>query len=89
MAGIIAAQNNDRGLIDVSPDVELYSVKVLDNQGNGSVEDFVKGIKWAITRQKSPERYMIIHNDTDEGDPYLSLQGGTTPLTTSQGISVP
>ncbi|MBB6447863.1 S8 family peptidase [Bacillus benzoevorans] len=48
VAGVIAAQNNNIGLIGVSPDVYLYSVKVLDRDGNGSVEDFVKGIEWSI-----------------------------------------
>lgn len=48
VAGVIAAEDKDLGLMGVSPNVELYSVKVLDNHGNGAVEDFVKGIEWSI-----------------------------------------
>lgn len=48
VAGIIAAQNNNIGIVGVSPNVELYSVKILDRNGSGSVEDFVAGIEWAI-----------------------------------------
>ncbi|MFF2793327.1 S8 family peptidase [Lysinibacillus xylanilyticus] len=48
VAGVIAAEDNDLELMGVSPDVELYSVKVLDNHGNGTVEDLIKGIEWSI-----------------------------------------
>lgn len=49
VAGIIAANNNSIGL-GVSPHVELYSVKVLDKCGNGSVKDIIKGIEWSIDK---------------------------------------
>ncbi len=51
VAGIIAAQNNEKGLMGVSPNVELYSAKVLDNEGNGTLESIVKGIKWSIENE--------------------------------------
>jgi subtilisin family serine protease len=48
VAGIIAAQDNSIGVIGVNPDSILYSVKVLDEKGKGTLESVVKGINWCI-----------------------------------------
>lgn len=48
VAGIIAALDNDIGVVGVAPDVELYSVKVLNKSGSGSVNTILSGIQWAI-----------------------------------------
>ncbi|HWT76220.1 MAG TPA: S8 family peptidase, partial [Mobilitalea sp.] len=48
MAGILAAQLNGYGLVGVAPDVELYSVKVLDRNGIGKYSNIIQGINWAI-----------------------------------------
>jgi len=48
IAGIIAASNNDVGIVGINPNVDLYSVKILDSKGNGNVESFIKGIEWCI-----------------------------------------
>jgi subtilisin family serine protease len=48
VAGIIAAQNNDFGIVGVAPDVSLYSVKVLDSKGEGNYSDIIKGIEWCL-----------------------------------------
>lgn len=50
IAGIIAAKNNQVGIVGISPNVELYPVKVLDSFGNGSIENLVKGIEWSIEK---------------------------------------
>ncbi|WP_102348605.1 S8 family serine peptidase [Bacillus sp. Marseille-P3661] len=49
VAGIISAQHNDIGVLGVAPDVELYSIKALDQNGAGYLSDVVAGIDWAIT----------------------------------------
>jgi subtilisin family serine protease len=51
IAGIIAANDNDFGIRGVSPDVELLSVKVLDDDGRGNIQDFVRGIKWCMDNE--------------------------------------
>ena len=51
VAGIIAAKNNEIGVIGVAPNAELYAVKVLDSTGSGNVSDVVSGIDWAIDHQ--------------------------------------
>ena len=47
VAGIIAASNNEIG---IAPNSELYSVKVLDENGKGTIENVIKGIEWAIEK---------------------------------------
>jgi len=47
-AGIIAAEDNDIGVIGVAPEAWLYAVKVLDATGSGYVSDVVAGIQWSI-----------------------------------------
>lgn len=48
VAGIIASLDNDLGYIGVAPEVELYSVKVLNKEGEGTLGSILSGIKWAI-----------------------------------------
>lgn len=47
VAGIIAAVNNNGGIIGVAPAANLMSVKVLNSQGSGSISDVADGIIWA------------------------------------------
>lgn len=47
-AGIIAALNNDIGVVGVAPEAEVYLVKVLGDNGSGSFEGIAKGIDWCI-----------------------------------------
>jgi subtilisin len=50
-AGIIAAVDNDIGVIGVSPHVSLYAVKVFKQYEDGYyayVSDVVRGIEWAV-----------------------------------------
>ena len=47
-AGIIAAEDNDQGVIGVAPEAFLYAVKVLDSGGSGYLSNVVAGIEWAI-----------------------------------------
>ena len=51
VAGIIAAKNNDIGIIGVAPDAEIYAIKVLDQSGGGYISDIVHGIEWAIENE--------------------------------------
>ncbi|MBW3114353.1 S8 family serine peptidase [Bacillus sp. MCCB 382] len=48
VAGIIAAQNNNIGIVGVAPDVSLYGIKVLDFTGTGTSTTIISGIEWAI-----------------------------------------
>lgn len=46
-AGIIAAENNDIGVVGVAPEASLYAVRVAPERGV-LVENMVSGIDWAI-----------------------------------------
>ena len=48
VAGIIAALNNNFGVVGVAPNVELYAVKVLDRSGSGNLSDLIEGLQWCI-----------------------------------------
>jgi thermitase len=46
-AGTIAAENNGLGMVGVAPKAKIIPVKVLNDQGSGSLDDVVKGIVWS------------------------------------------
>jgi subtilisin len=50
VAGIAAAIDNDIDVIGVAPGAPLYSVKVLDDYGNGTTETVIKGLDWVAAR---------------------------------------
>jgi len=47
-AGIIAALDNDIGVVGVAPEAALYAVKVLNSQGSGYISNIINGIEWCI-----------------------------------------
>ncbi|NLB80739.1 MAG: S8 family serine peptidase, partial [Clostridiaceae bacterium] len=51
MAGIIAAQFNDYGLVGIAPNAEIYSVKIMDSRGNGNYSGIVQGLQWAVQNE--------------------------------------
>lgn len=50
-AGIVAAVDNEIGVIGVAPEAYLYGVKVLDRGGSGYVSDVILGIEWSIEKE--------------------------------------
>jgi subtilisin len=50
VAGIIAAKNNTIGIVGVAPDAEIYAVKALDGNGDGTTSTIMAGIDWAIRK---------------------------------------
>ncbi len=48
VAGIIAAKDNNIGVVGVAPEANIYAVKVLDRLGEGYLSDILKGIEWSI-----------------------------------------
>jgi len=49
VAGIVAAVDNEIGVIGVAPQASLWAVKVLDKGGSGYISDVIAGIEWSIT----------------------------------------
>lgn len=50
VAGIIAAKNNSVGIVGVAPGAEIYAVKALDGEGNGTTSTIMAGLDWAIRK---------------------------------------
>ena len=48
IAGIIAAEDNDIGIVGIAPGCRLLNVKVADDRGRCDVSDLAEGIVWAV-----------------------------------------
>lgn len=51
IAGIIAAKNNDKGVLGVLPGARIWSIKVLNDDGGGSISTIISGldlVAWLI-----------------------------------------
>jgi subtilisin len=53
VAGIVAASNNDIGMVGVAPEAKILPVKVLDRNGNGNLVSVAKGIRWSVDEGKA------------------------------------
>lgn len=47
-AGIVAALDNEIGVVGVAPEASLYAVKALDSSGSGYVSDIIAGLEWSV-----------------------------------------
>jgi subtilisin family serine protease len=48
VAGIVAAVDNEIGVIGVAPEANLWAIKALDRNGSGYISDVIAGIDWSI-----------------------------------------
>jgi subtilisin family serine protease len=48
VAGIVAALNNNIGVVGAAYQAHLYAIKVLNANGSGYLSDVIEGIEWAI-----------------------------------------
>ena len=48
VARIIAAEDNNIGVLSVAPEASVYAVKVLKSSGSGYTSDVIRGIEWVI-----------------------------------------
>lgn len=48
VAGIVSAERNGFGVVGVAPDADIYAVKVMDANGNGTLLDILEGLDWSI-----------------------------------------
>jgi subtilisin family serine protease len=51
VAGIIAALDNNRGVVGVAPGARLYAVKVLDATGSGDESQVIAGLDWVFVNR--------------------------------------
>ena len=48
VTGIVAAVNNDIGIVGVGPQINIYAVKVLNRKNEGTLTDILDGLQWCI-----------------------------------------
>lgn len=48
--GVIAARDNDTGVVGIAPEAELLIGKVLSDSGSGSGAGVAAGVRWAVAR---------------------------------------
>lgn len=51
VSGIIAAEDNNIGVVGVAPEAKLWAVKVLQANGSGSDESVAAGLDWVISKK--------------------------------------
>ena len=71
VAGIIAAQDNDRGTVGIAPQARLYAMKALANDGTGTLSDVIEAIDLSV---KGPDETVGTDDDAD----VVSLSLGTS-----------
>jgi subtilisin family serine protease len=78
VAGIVAARDNDFGVVGVAPGARLWGVKVLDANGNGYLSDIIAGVDW-VTQNS---------DQIEVANMSLGLQGVSSSLHTAIQNSV-
>jgi len=48
VSGIIAARRNAHGIVGVAPEAKILMAKVLNDEGSGTSQDILDGIRWAV-----------------------------------------
>jgi subtilisin family serine protease len=73
VAGIAAAKDDGAGVVGVAPGAPIYSVKVLDSRGSGTLSTVICGIDWvtanaATTGIKVANMSLRFQNSVDDGN---------------------
>ncbi len=82
VAGIVAAIDNNIGVIGVGPAIDLYAIKVLSASGSGYLSDVIEGIQWAIAN-----KMQVINMSLGTGSDIQSFHDAVTAAKTA-GIVV-
>ena len=87
VAGTIAANDNDLGVVGVAPLVRLWAVKALLSDGSGSSDRVIAGINWVIERKRQLGGNWIINLSI--GSPESNVaEGEAVARAISEGILV-
>jgi subtilisin family serine protease len=73
VAGIAAAKDDGAGVVGVAPGAPIYSVRVLDSHGSGTLSTVICGIDWvtanaAVTGIKVANMSLRFQNSADDGN---------------------
>ncbi len=59
VAGIIGAKRNRRGVVGVSEGIRMVAVKILDADGNGTVDGLISGLNYAFNRANPQDAFNL------------------------------
>lgn len=82
VAGTIAAADNEKGVVGVAPNVDLYGVKVLNAKGEGTYATVIAGVQWAV------ENKMVIANMSLGGDETTQAFKDAMQAAADKGLTV-
>ncbi|HUR82444.1 MAG TPA: S8 family serine peptidase [Thermoanaerobaculia bacterium] len=71
VAGIIGATNNVFGVVGVAPGVRLWALKVVDENGQGVMDDVIAALEWVADKKKEAGGRWVVN---------MSLGGTTTSI---------
>jgi serine protease len=69
VAGTIAAAHDGAGLVGVAPGVNLWAVKVLHDDGRGSVEAISLGLNWVVEKKKATGEPWVVNLSVGSNNP--------------------
>lgn len=87
VAGIIAAEDNNIGVVGVAPATHIWSVKVLGANGSGTTSNVIAGIDWVISKKAAVGGNWIISESLGSSDP-SALEQEATNQAINNGIIV-
>lgn len=82
VAGTIAAMKNRIGVIGAAYDASIYSVKVLNSMGSGSVSNVIQGLTWSMSNK------MQVVNMSLGSTSNVSALAKTVALLKKQGVII-
>ena len=82
VAGIVAAKDNDIGVVGVAPGARIHAVKVLDSRGSGYTSWIIAGIDWVTARASTIE----VANMSLGGGGYLASYHTAVKNSVAKGV---
>lgn len=61
VAGILAARDNDFGVVGVAPRARLWIARILDKYGRGNSEGLIQALDWALARKRETGGRWIVN----------------------------
>ena len=80
VAGTIGAKDNGLGVVGVAPGANIFAVKVLGNDGSGTVESIVCGLEWIVRNQDRNQIDVVNMSLGLHTNEPIILPGCDTPL---------
>lgn len=89
VSGIIAATDNNLGVVGVAPEVDLWMVKVLEGVlGNGTDENVVDAVDWVLKKKQAIGGNWIVNMSFGAGDASTAEQEAMAKLVAANVLPI-